>query len=211
MSLQDNRLRFPPTEIDFANDVGLTGEAHDNYPAPGDEARYDFARMVVISLLSNQSSDPDKPPTQFREGTIWFNKTEYKRSNGTTFDDIAKAIYLRLSPIDPGISLYEWYNDAVSKLTRIQPRYTYSGKVQTYNIHQLPIPDAIRQALAGISALMQPIVYVNGLLIDPRLCKLTASCPLFVDIDNSIILNKQDKFSVIIERFDISVLDEIVA
>ena len=59
-NIQDNRLQFPPTLIDFVNVVGETGQAHDNFPEPG-QARYDWMRMAIIGLLSLQSSA--LPPT----------------------------------------------------------------------------------------------------------------------------------------------------
>ena len=208
--LQDNRMRFSPTEIDFINDVGLSGQAHDDYPAPNQPARYDHWRLAIIALLSSQSSDPDKPPSQYRLGTIWFNKSEFKYYNDSTFADIANAIFLRTSATGDAIPLSTWYVEAVEKLTRIQPRYTYSGKIQTLGIHELPIPDPIRQGLTGIQTLMRPLVYLNGLLIDPRLCSFSDNCPLFVEVDSSIELNKDDKFTVIIERFDIATSEEIL-
>ena len=211
MSLPDNRMRFSPAEIDFAADVGLTGQAHDNYPAPNQQPRYDWWRMSIIALLSNQSSDPASPPTQYRIGTLWFNKTEYKYYDGSAFTDLSKAIILRLAPADLGITLSDWYYTATEKLTRIQPRFTFSGHFVAFGTHQIPIPDSIRTALTGIETLMQPIVYLNGLILDPRLCKLSGSCPLFVNIDNSIEINANDKFIVVIERMDIASTEEVLA
>ena len=50
MSIPDNRLRFSSTKIDFANDVGIASQDHDNYPPPQGQARFDHMRMVVIAL-----------------------------------------------------------------------------------------------------------------------------------------------------------------
>lgn len=74
MSAPDYRIRFDPTTIDFADDVGTTGQDHDSYPAPGTQARYDWMRMYLIGLLSLQASN--EAPTQYRNGTLWFKLDE---------------------------------------------------------------------------------------------------------------------------------------
>jgi hypothetical protein len=74
MTLPDNRMRFPAGPIDFQNEVGTTGQDHDAYPEAGTQPRFDWMRMAIIGLLSQQSSYD--PPTQYREGTPWFDLNE---------------------------------------------------------------------------------------------------------------------------------------
>lgn len=88
----DNRIRFPSSPLDFATAVGVTGQDHDHYPQPSTQARYDWMRMMMIGLLSHQSSY--HPPTQFREGTVWMdlNIPALKVMMNGTWEHIAKAI-----------------------------------------------------------------------------------------------------------------------
>ena len=69
--LPDNRLQFPPTRIDFDTQVGITGQAHDLFPGPNQQPRFDWLLCWFIALLANQSSFDE--PTQYREGTLWFD------------------------------------------------------------------------------------------------------------------------------------------
>jgi hypothetical protein len=74
MALPDCRMRFPAGPIDFAAEVGTTGQTHDDYPAAGTQPRFDWMRLTIISLLSNQASYDE--PSQYREGTAWFDLNE---------------------------------------------------------------------------------------------------------------------------------------
>ena len=76
MPAPDARIVLPPTPIDFAIDVGETGQDHDTYPSPDTQARFDLMRMYLIGLLANQASIGDDEPTQFRNGTLWMDLTE---------------------------------------------------------------------------------------------------------------------------------------
>src|SRR4051812_5941874 len=91
-TLPDNRIRFSPTKIDFTAEVGVTGQDHDSYPSAGSQARFDWMRMVIIGLLSNQSSFTE--PSEKREGTLWFdlNNQELKIWDGSNWESIAKYI-----------------------------------------------------------------------------------------------------------------------
>lgn len=93
-NLPDNRLRFSSAKIDFATEVGLTGQPHDTYPGPGEQPRYDWLRMWYISLLANQSSYEE--PTNYREGTIWFdlNGPTIKIYSESQWKEITEAIYV---------------------------------------------------------------------------------------------------------------------
>ncbi len=101
-NLPDNRMRFPAPEINFVDDVGTTGQDHDNFPAPG-QARYDWMRLAIISLLSQQSSY--REPTQKRIGTPWFdlNTEKLKMWNGISWANIADFI-----EVNGDMSLTEW-------------------------------------------------------------------------------------------------------
>ena len=90
--LPDNRLRLPAPEIDFVNDVGITGQEHDTYPTADTQARYDWMRMYLQALLAHQSSHLQ--PINFRTGTTWFDLVieAYRYWNGTDFAPLAKGI-----------------------------------------------------------------------------------------------------------------------
>ena len=109
----DNRIKFPATAIDF-NEVGVTGQDHDNYPAGSQQARYDWMRMVIIGLLSCQSSDAE--PTQYRDGTWWFDLTtlSMKIRIGEAWEPAAKVLALA-----EGVSLYEFYQDYLTLKQRV--------------------------------------------------------------------------------------------
>ena len=95
----DNRIRFSTSAIDFQNDVGLTQQQHDTYPSPNTQARYDWMRMYLIGLLSNQSSCDQ--PSQYRPGTMWYQMDCPNTGNGyfkaydcvaDTFSDLSNHI-----------------------------------------------------------------------------------------------------------------------
>jgi hypothetical protein len=201
----DNRVKFPPTEIDFDNDVGVTGQFHDEHPAPGQQPRYDWMRLTLIGLLSCQSSS--EPPEQYRTGTIWYNRLEskYMMYDGAAWVDI--ALHIKLG----STTLYQFYIDATEKLSRIQPRFTYSGMISTDAVIKIPIPESIQIQLSGIALLFRALVFINGVLIDPRLCTFPSGCPVHIDISPSVNLQASDKFTVIIERFDVFIEEDIIA
>lgn len=76
MAAPDARIHLPGSPIDFPTDVGTTGQDHDTYPSPDTQARFDHMRMYLIGLLANQASIGTDEPTQYREGTWWFDLTE---------------------------------------------------------------------------------------------------------------------------------------
>lgn len=109
----DNRIKFPATAIDFS-EVGVTGQDHDNYPAGSQQARYDWMRMVIIGLLSCQSSAIE--PTQYRDGTWWFDLStlSMKIRVGEAWEPAAKVLALA-----EGVSLYEFYQDYLALKQRV--------------------------------------------------------------------------------------------
>ncbi len=104
----DNRIRFPPTKIDFDDDVGVTGQEHDDYPAPG-QPRFDWMRMYLIGLLSHQSGTIE--PSERRVGTFWVDTNEdpavIKMFDGVSWVDLSTSIY-----VEEDLTLQEWYDAA---------------------------------------------------------------------------------------------------
>jgi hypothetical protein len=110
--LPDNRIRLQAPPIDFEDDVGNTGQDHDDYPDPG-QARYDWMRMYLIGLLANQASFNE--PVNYRKGTPWFdlNTMTLKIRTGegvagTTWSDFSDVIQ-----VSTGLTLKDWF-DAVA-------------------------------------------------------------------------------------------------
>lgn len=120
--LPDNRLRLQAPAIDFTNNVGITGQDHDNYPAPNQQARYDHLRMYLIALLANQSSY--SAPTQYREGTLWFNLNTNElliMHNGswTSMLDVIKVGDITLNQTIAGLK-----SDALTNISLNIPAYS---------------------------------------------------------------------------------------
>jgi hypothetical protein len=233
----DNRIQFPPTLIDFDNQVGVTGQFHDNYPAPGQQPRYDWLRCYLLALLSLQSST--EPPTQYRTGTLWYDKDRdvIKIWDGTAWVSISNVIEVSeiatsAASTSP-LTLTEWYSQAQEKLLSIQPRVTFSGISSADDVTRIPVPDSVQALISGIASLLRPIVFIrpkreirvseecethtatllenNSVLVDPRECKFSDGCPNYIELLGSDVLNTGDKFTVIIERFDLFVTETVVA
>jgi hypothetical protein len=207
----DNRIRFDAPQIDFTNDVGITGQAHDTYPAPKTPPLWDWMRMFLIGLLSLQSSDD--PPNQYRTGTLWLRRSDMTilQWNGTEWVDVAEHIAFRDGSTT--VTLQEFYTSTTAKLSSVMPRYTYSGHFVTTNPGHISVPDAIATAITagGYINILRPILYKNGLLIDPRLVSFSSGVPITVELDPSIDIHVDDTFTVIIERFDIFNIAEVLA
>lgn len=123
--LPDDRINLQPPLIDFDTTVGTTGQAHDEFPKPG-QARYDWMRSYLIGLLSNQSAFCE--PIEFRLGTIWFdlNVSSFKYRAGSTqpiivtegdnFISLAHGIEL-----ETGLSLQAWFEQIQELITPPDP------------------------------------------------------------------------------------------
>jgi hypothetical protein len=208
----DNRMRFPPTIIDFVNQVGETGQDHDDFPMGGTQPRYDWMRCVIISLLSLQSSDD--PPTQYRTGTPWYRRSDGAILiwNGTDWVDLANSIFLRDSITDSTfITLADFYSYVMERINSILPRCTFSGRFINTNPAYIQVPTTIQNEINNVKNLLKLLLYVNGLLIDPRLYQFSASCPILIELSSGIGITAGDKFTVIIEGFDVFVSDEVLA
>ena len=206
--MQDNRIRFPSTEVDFEEDVGLTGQTHDLFPAPG-QARYDWMRMYLIGLLSCQSSS--EQPINYREGTLWYNLdpsgSNYKYFDGSVFADLANAIGVQ------GTNLSEWANDVQDSLERVSPRAVFSGKSDINYLDELIIPnDAL---FVASFKYVKPLMFRNGKLVDPRLTKLNNGRTKINLINSDSIgdarLISGDEYTVILERVDYIEPNSIIA
>lgn len=206
MADNDNRIALPPTAVDFSN-VGVTGQAHDEFPKPGQQPRYDWMRSYLIGLLSMQSSIDE--PTQYRVGTPWFDKNTntlkiWSGSEWARFDSV-----IGIDADDT--SLATKLAEVETALSSVHPKMTYSGHCVKNNTTQIPVPDTIITALGDNTADLKPVVYINGLQMDPRKTNFVAGCPSVVILSGGLKLTKNDRFTVMIERLDVFVLDEVVA
>ena len=196
MTIPDNRLRFPATKIDFVTEVGIGNGDHDTYPSPGAQARYDHMRMVVIALLSQQSSYDE--PTEYRDGTPWFDL------NDGTLKIRLNDGWVRYSEIisveeQNGVStktLAEFYNEVAETLTSLAPEIVFTGTSGTDNVGSITIPITLR---GNLNADSRAFVYVNGLLKSPLSTQLNNPNPTMV-ILNGFTINSGDDFTVIIRR-----------
>ena len=111
--LPDNRVRLPGPPIDFTNDVGDTGKAHDTFPSPG-PVRFDHLRSYLIGLLANQASYLE--PVEFRFGTLWLDQNvkcfKFRNSSGAVIE-VAGDQWISLAhgiEVEPGLTLAQWFS-----------------------------------------------------------------------------------------------------
>lgn len=193
--IPDNRLRFSSALINFTTEVGLASQDHDNYPQPQSQARYDHMRMVVIALLSQQSSYDE--PTEFRDGTPWFDlnsQTLKIRKNGE-WANYADVIGLG----EPGTNglyttLSEWYDSVKTAVSTLTQEVVFNGQCTTDDITSIPIPESLRQFVHDDT---RCFLHVNGLLIDPRSCTIIGNATIFL---SGIALDSGDEFTAILRR-----------
>lgn len=194
MSAQDNRIRFSSTKIDFETDVGETGQRHDTYPAPGEQPRFDWMRMFLIGLLANQSSESE--PTQYRQGTIWFDSTTlmFKVRVGSAWVSLSEAIQVATDVSDQPVTLQDLYT-TVAGLIGNKPTATFSGSSSSDGIVSIPIPASLRSA-AGAGS--RPLVFVNGLLADPRKCTYAGGAtPTSIALSGGVTVDADETFTVL--------------
>lgn len=196
MATPDNRLRFDPTRIDFETDVGVTGQDHDEYPAPGQQPRFDWFRMYLIALLSCQSSTEE--PTQYREGSYWFDLTtlEMKVRRDGSWVGLAAAIGLGTNDDGSLLTLADWFTTVQALLTATTSTAVFNGSCNTVAQTVIPIPEALRASATSNS---RPLVYKNGLLVDPRLCAYSGSpVRTSVHLTGGVTLGVGDTFTVLL-------------
>jgi hypothetical protein len=187
-------MRFPPTPIDFANDVGLTGQDHDNYPSADQQPRYDWMRMTLIALLANQASYQE--PTQCRDGTWWFdlNTSTIKIRRNDQFVPAAEAMLVDVDQRGNPITLSDAYA-TIKTLLGYRPSATFSGHCNNPNVQIIPIPQPLLTAAGADS---QPFVWINGKLVDPRLTRFIGGAPTSVQLLSGVTLQPTDIFTVLI-------------
>lgn len=194
--LPDNRIRYPSTRIDFDADVGVTGQAHDDYPSAGGQSRYDHMRMSIIGLLSQQSSFEE--PTQYRDGTPWFDLNTMTLKISIDGEWVPYSQAVPVAETDDGwLSLADWYSSVAETLASAAPEIVFSGQSNNDAIDIIPIPTALRDHLQSDS---RPFVYKNGLLISPQTTQLNpGSNPTSVRL-LSDTLDDGDSFTIVIKR-----------
>ena len=196
-STPNNAIRYPAPLIDFVADVGETGQDHDSYPAAGGQARYDWMRMTVIGLLAQQSSYTE--PTQFREGTPWFdlNTSTLKIRSGDAWVPYADAIALT-EPDTNGevVTLQNWYDSVQAILTSLGTPVVFTGRCTADNTTTITIPEALRSVLGAESRVF---LYINGSLVSPLACSLIGTPSSSVRL-SGLSLSAGDTFVVDIRQ-----------
>jgi len=206
MTTPDQRIRLSGAKINFSDDVGTTGQDHDTFPAPG-QARYDYMRMYLLGLLSNQASYSE--PTQYREGTPWFdlNTLTLKLYVNGSWSSLSETILLDQDG-STVTSLADWYKSVVGAINSIKPDVTFSGKT-TVMATVIPIPSTLT-----VTDLNRCFLWVNGKLVDPRKCQLVGgSTPTSVKIPTSLALAANDTFTVVLKHIaskDFYVTDVVI-
>ena len=207
--LPDNRVRFPAAKVDFDTLVGVTGQEHDSYPAPGQQPRFDWMRLFLIGLLAQQSSY--KEPTQFREGTPWFdlNDAVLKIYRNNAWAGIAEAIKLGDDSEGRPVMLQDVYA-TIKTLLGYRPTATFSGRSNNDGITVITIPESIRAAAGSGS---RAIVWIDGVQIDPRHSEFVGgTAPVSIRLTGGEALNRNQRFSVLLIAIDSTyfVADDVV-
>lgn len=205
----DNRIKLPATLVDFVNDVGTTGQDHDSYPEPG-QARFDLMRLFLIGLLSNQSSADDNPPTEFRTGTIWFRRTTNAIQIRINDNWVPLANAIELIQDSDSISLSDWFTSVETQLESVVPRHTWSGSSVADGIASITVPNSLQDKIEAIKSSTRPLVYINGLLVDPRNSRFSSGFPVVIELLGGVVVDDGDRYTVVVERFDEFLQDEIV-
>ena len=187
--LPDNRLRLPAGPIDFAVDVGLTGQDHDDYPMAGTQPRYDWARIYWISLLAQQSSYEE--PTQYREGTPWFdlNLMALKIRRNAAWVPYSEAVLLD----EEGTTLSDFYREF--RALGLGPQSQFSGTANAYSTI-IPIPTDTVAAIAGQTDLAAD-VFINGILVNPANISIG---PSTIDLSGGTSIQNGDVYVVVIRN-----------
>jgi len=207
MGIPDYRIRFPSSKIDFDEDVhggSPDGQDINDYPSIG-QARYDYMRMVVIGLLANQSSYEE--PFNYKIGTIWHNLNDefLKYFDGEEFDDIASAI--KIGEYD----LKEWSEIVQNTVGKVSETGSFSGVSNNSGVTEIDIPENMLVAASFDNN--HPVLYKNGLLIDPRLTSFNLDGDKVLLLSNefgSVELMRNDRYVIDIQRLDTIVPETVV-
>lgn len=193
--VNDNRINLQAPLIDFTTNVGLTGQSHDDFPAPGSQARFDHFRIFLIGLLACQSSENE--PTQYREGTWWFdmNTETMKIRKNNAWVSASNVIQLDVNEDSSPLSLQDWYNEISTILSSIQNDIFFRCDIVSSGISSLPIPGTLQNKILPSSI---ALVYVNGILIDPLEVTFNSPTnPTVITLPN--LLSSGDVVTVIIK------------
>lgn len=207
----DNRIQLtPPVEVDF--DVsGQTGQAHDSYPAPKTQARYDLMRSYLIGLLSNQSCDETQgQPNEMRTGTLWYQKAAQLLTifNGTEFENLANHIAVKIADSDIR-NLQTLLQSLVSSMQYVAPRVVWGGIIGYGTSRIFPIPE---QFLGYASiAKMVPYIYINGVLIDPRNVTIELSSPAQILVNDTILIKPGQNYFIVLQHTTDIIQEDIIA
>lgn len=199
MADKDNRIRLDQTPVDFTKS-GTTGQDHDEYPADASRARFDLMRTYLIGLLCHQSSENE--PLEKRTGTTWFDKAVnllklYTIVDGTyTPTHLSNFIGVNVGGDDVQ-TLQETVTEILASMANVGPRVTWSGFFTHDEINQIPIPDEF-QGYAAVDK-MRPFVYLEGLLIDPRLTEIEVASPAYIKITGGLDVVPRQEYTVIME------------
>jgi hypothetical protein len=199
MSIPDCRIRLPAAKIDFDADVGTTGQAHDDFPAPGAQARYDHFRSFLIGLLAQQASEEE--PTQYRNGTSWFDLTTntLKIRSGDEWVSLAEAISLTEPDTDGAVvTLASWYESLQALLTGLSPEIVFSGSCSVDDVTTITIPESVQSSIHTDSRVF---LYINGSLVDPRNCSVIGTTTIRL---SNVVLMDGDVFTANIRRISAS-------
>lgn len=197
--IPDNRIRFPAGRLDFDTEVGITGQDHDDYPAPGQQPRFDWLRLYLIALLSQQSSYQE--PTQYRDGTTWFdlNSNIVKIRRNDAWVSLAEAIKLDVDVDGEPVTLQQLYT-TIKTLMGYKPTASFSGHSTQDGIASIPIPDSLRSA-AGAGS--RPFVWINGDLVDPRRSDYVGgTAPISIRLTGGTVIDTDDTFIVLMVAVD---------
>ena len=211
----DNRIRLSSTKIDFTNDVGVTGQDHDLFPEAGDPFRFDHMRMFLIGLLANQSTNIGYP-SNYRIGTMFYdqnNDGEMKIAgdiSGTPTEDFVDlSNHIALYDQDGNkITLTDWFRLIQAQVESFTKKITFSGISSDNNIKIIPIPLSIQSLIVSN---MRPIVFINGILVDPRHTRFSSGSPVSIELLDDIELDSADEFTVIIQGFDVFYVENVIA
>lgn len=190
MTLPDNRIRFFSTKTDFDTYFGNLGQEIDSYPPEGGQARFDHMRAVLLGLLSQQSSYEE--PSQKREGTPWL---DLATGILKIFRDGQWVSYSEVISVTETQTLAQWFTEASEPLKTLSPEIVFCGTA-VGTTATINVPESLRPYLKSDSRVF---MYVNGLLMDPRLNLLEPSvAPVYIRLTTPI--NNGDKFVVDIRR-----------
>jgi hypothetical protein len=198
MTDKDNRIRLDPPVVDFTVS-GPTGQRHDEYPKPKTQARYDLMRTYLIGLLSNQSSNEntDGEPFEKRTGTLWYKKVAglLELYDGTKFEDLSKHIGVTVN--EETVALSTLLVSMLENLKYSAPRVIWCGRFETGQTN-LPIPENY-QGYAAIEK-MHPLVYIDGLMIDPRDTVIQEGAPAYIKMNDNVNPRPGQRYTVILEH-----------